>query len=199
MLNMVAPIYNNSRIALYIFQAIGIVLEKSTDFVAEDFVAQIFPQTATWGLKYWEKEYGIITDESLSLEQRRNNLMSTMKYKAPITPKKIADRVSSLIGAPVKIRENVAPNTFEVVMSDFVGDFSGVTNLLNKIVPAHLVWNYSTEVELQSEIADYYKIIVAETEEFEATMVQAEPNNHTRVADEEGNILLSDDGEVFIF
>lgn len=202
MLNTVAPIYDNSKVALHIFQAIGTVLQKGTDFVAIDLIAQMFPQTATWGLKYWEEEYGLPTDESLSLEERRNNVISSMQFRAPITPKKIADKVASLVGVPTKVIEDTEnANIFEVVTSDYVSssDFARVTEVLDRITPAHLNYYYTTRVELQSLLAVYYNFALSEREFSDVTMAQEETVSHTRVMNEDEYIMVSDYNEIFIY
>ena len=144
MLNMVAPIYDNSKVVLHLFQALGIVLEKQTDFVANDFIAQMFPQTATWGLDYWEDEFGIVTDVSKTIEQRRAYLMSVMYKKRPMTPKRLEQIVKGVTGLECEIKENVAQNTFLVIIRGYLKDTSNVCKELDKKAPAHL--NYTMKM-----------------------------------------------------
>lgn len=171
MLNMVAPIYNNSKVTLYLFQAMGITLEQIVKFMSFDiennedgYISQIFLQTATWGLKYWEDEYGITPDPSWNYEQRRQNLLATLRYTAPITPQKIADRISSLLGVPVTVDEMPEQNAFEVVMHELVLDHSEAYKVIDKIAPAHLTYGIRTEEEENSGIKKYYKITTSEVE-----------------------------------
>ena len=157
MLNMVAPVYDRSAIALYIFQAFGIVLSKEVDFIAEDFINQMFPQTATWGLKYWEDEYGIVPDESKTLDQRRTYLMSVMYKKYPMTPKRIEQMVEGLTGFKCEVIENVEPNTILVTIRGYVNNLLPVRTNLDKKTPAHL--NYIvkmaelTAIEVNTAVA----------------------------------------------
>lgn len=140
MLDMVAPIYDRSKVALYLFQALGTVLQPEVDFVYGDFISQIFPQTATWGLKYWEDEFGVVTDETKSLEQRRAYLMSVMYKKYPMTPKRLEAIVTGITGYECEIVENVEPNTFLVVINGHIDedDAQAVIDELDVNCPAHL-------------------------------------------------------------
>ncbi len=137
MLNMVAPVYDKSAVALYLFQALGIVLSKEVDFIP-DMINQMFPQTATWGLKYWEEEYGILPDESKSLDQRRKVLMSAIYKKSPMTPKRLEQIVESITGFDCEIIENIEPNTFLVTIRGYFPNIQIVKDSLNKKSPAHL-------------------------------------------------------------
>lgn len=141
MLDMVAPIYDRSKVALYYFQALGIVLQRETDFVWNDFVKQIFPQTATWGLDYWEDEYGIMTDKSKTIEQRRAYFMSMMFEHPPMTPKRIEDFIRGMTGFECDVIENTEPNTFQIIIRGYVDNITPVLEGLNKKTPAHLVYN----------------------------------------------------------
>ena len=151
MLDMVAPIY---ALTLYVFNAIGYVLEKETKFIEEDFKAQMFPQTATWGLVYWENEYGILPDNSKSLEQRRQYLLSIMYSSQPMTPSRLKQLVEGLTGFKCDITENYQPNTILVTIRGYVNDLKPVIESLDKKLPAHL--NYIirmaefTEVEVNT-------------------------------------------------
>ena len=140
MLNMVAPIYDRSKVALHTFQALGIVLQKEKDFVRDDLILQIFPQTATWGLKYWEEQYGIIPDESKTIEQRRSYVMSMKFQRPPMTPKRIEQLVEQVTGLTCEVKENVAPNTLSVTMTGYPKNLSSLFDMLDKKIPAHLIY-----------------------------------------------------------
>ena len=188
MLDMVAPIYDRSKVALYLFQAIGIALQKGTDFVANDFINQIFFQTATWGIPLWEKEFGITPDPSWSLEQRRQNLIATLQYKAPITPKKLADRIAAVLDVPVKVDDTVEPNTFEVILGKLVLDYTKATDLIDRIAPAHLSYGIHVEEEEVSDIGNYYSILTSEMESIALVEMR-----YTVLTDENDILLLDDD------
>lgn len=155
MLDMVAPIYDNSKVALYLFQALGKTLEPEVEFIWNDFVAQIFPQTATWGLKYWEDEYGIVTDLSKSIEQRRAYFMSLKFDRPPMTPKRIESFVKGLTGFECEVVENVEPNTFHVIIRGYIRNLAPVMAELDKKTPAHLVYSIRVGDSIDVTVESY--------------------------------------------
>lgn len=171
MLDMVAPIYDKSKLALYVFQAIGTALSKETEFVAEDFINQMVPQKATWGLKYWEDEFGIIPDESKSLDQRRAYLMSVMYKKNPMTPYRIRQIVTGITNMECEVIENYAPNTFFVTIRGYFPNISIVKAELDKKTPAHL--NYIVRMaELDGiEVNTASGVAVTEYERYEVEVL----------------------------
>lgn len=168
MLDMVAPIYDKSRVALHLFQVLGTILQPELDFVWGDFISQIFPQTATWSLRYWEDEYGILTDESKTIEQRRAYLMSVMYKKYPMTPKRLEQLVKGVTGFNCSIKENIEPNTFLVVINGYLENLSNVREELDRKSPAHL--NYKIEMAILENVlmqASSTGIAVTELERYE--------------------------------
>lgn len=166
MLRTVAPIYDKSKAALYLFQALGTVLQKETDFVAVDFIKQMFPQTTTWGMKFWEDEYGIVTDTSKGIEQRRSYLISVMYKKRPMTPKRIKQIVKGITGYDSDVIENVADNTILINVYGYVLNLKQLTDELDRKIPAHL--NYIlriSEIDNNSIITSGF--VVTEFEHYE--------------------------------
>lgn len=155
MIDTVTPIYDQSALALYVFQAFGIVLSECNDGV-EDLIKQAFPQTATWGLKYWEEEYGIITDDSKGLEERRAYLISVLSKKLPITPYSVRQIVHGVTGCDSQVIENILPNTIKIIVRAYVpGMLTLLKQELNRILPAHI--NYVIDLaELHSMMASSY-------------------------------------------
>ena len=151
MIDMVAPIYDQSAISLHVFQSIGVILSKETEFVEKDFINQIYPQTATWGLKYWEDEYGITTDESKTIEERRSYLMLVMSKKLPIIPYTIRQIVYGITQCDSKVYENVQPNTIKIVINGYVpGMITALKKELDKLLLAHI--NYVIQMSEHYEI-----------------------------------------------
>lgn len=170
MLDMVAPVYDRSRVALYLFQALGIVLQKQTDFIWNDFVKQVVPQTATWSIENWERQYGITPDASLSIEKRRQNILSALQYKAPITPKKIKDRLEALTGLEVSVQETGA-NTIKVTIETYTPNYAAVNALLDRILPAHLFYETNIADVVNSQPSEYYHLFVNESEKVDVMVI----------------------------
>lgn len=92
--SQLAPIYGKARVALWIFQAIGIEIDEMRQWV-EEVDLQIVPQTATWSLPYWEGEYGLSTDPALDIEKRRLRVLSKKRNRAPMNPYKLGQIASA--------------------------------------------------------------------------------------------------------
>ena len=172
MLDMVAPIYDASKIALYLFQCLGITLEKETEFVVNDFISQIYPQTATWGLKYWEEEFGIDTDTSKSIQQRRNYILNKYHKCLPMTPRRLEQIVKSIVGFTCEVTENVAPNTILVVIRGYVRDVEKVRKELATKTPAHLIYLIQMAELVELEATTSFGFAVSEAERYEVEVIQ---------------------------
>lgn len=124
-----------------IFQVIGVEWEYSEQ-LADEILLQLFPQTATWGLRYWEELLQIPVNESVDIVKRRALVMARIKFRSPVTPKRIADVVKSLTGEKsqyVEVTENVEPHVFMVtvgVKSPGI-DYSEIYQMLKRIKPSH--------------------------------------------------------------
>lgn len=172
MLRTVAPIYDKSKAALYLFQALGIVLQKETDFVANDFIAQMFPQTATWGIDEWEYEFGITTDKSKTLEQRRAFLISVMFKKTPLTPFRIKQIVKGITGIDCDIYENYAPNTFKVTVRGYFKNAYLITEVLDQKAPAHLNYVLQLAELVEMDVVSASGFCVSECEYFNVEVIE---------------------------
>ena len=199
MLDMVSPVYDRSKIALYIFQAFGIVLQKEYDFIIYDYIEQIFIQTATWGLERWEKQYNIVPDPSWDMDKRRENIISTLQYKAPITPIKIADRISGLVGIPTEVAESDVANTIDILIKGYVRDFTATRELIDRILPAHLIYDLIAHYVVDSQLTKHYAIVASECEMNEAGFENETVNDHERIVDENDVILLDENMHVLVY
>ena len=153
-IDFVAPIYGNGYVALWMFQAIGKPLDAIASFV-DSLRDQTIPQTATWSLPIWEQEYGVTPDPAWTDAQRQANLVSKMKYIPPVNPAKLAEYASAAAGAPCEVIENVAKNTFAVVLR-------ANSDTIDEAKPAHLI--YIIYVALQRDTLVNTYLALAGTE-----------------------------------
>jgi hypothetical protein len=125
----VAEIYGESYTSLWMMQVIGLQLDKFRKFTKE-FIYQVTPETATWTIDFWEKEYGLTYNPSLTLEQRRSRVMVKMMSRTAITPYRIEQIVKTATGAECKINENYGfkLQKFEVLGNTVNGVSVGETN-----------------------------------------------------------------------
>lgn len=110
----------------------------------EDLRAQIFPQTATWTLKYWESFFGIRTDESLSQDTRRAVLIAKIRSARTATVAAIAALVASFTDGGITVTEVNPKSRFVVTIEelDVTADWTGALRAaLENFAPAHLAFD----------------------------------------------------------
>lgn len=111
----------------------------------EDILKQCFIDSATWGLVYWEKEYGIPTNLYLSYEERREVVKAKMRGSGTCTIELIKSVSEAFSGGEVNVTENTAPYTFTV---QFVGvkgiprNMAGLKEAIDNIKPAHMLCEF---------------------------------------------------------
>lgn len=161
MIDYVSPIYGNSYVGLWLFQAMGAAMSKVCN-VMEALREEANPATATLLLDQWEDHYGLFRDSSLTVEQRRTRLVTKIQSRGPCNPAKLAAAVSAALGgAKVEIMENVAKNTFRVIIRDLVTDIKPAIAVIERMKPAHLIYQISVATQMVSD-ADL-KIAIALT------------------------------------
>lgn len=141
-IDWVPPVYGDSYVGLWIFQAIGTVLGEVRD-ICEALMYETSPATATLLLDQWEDQYGLMRDSSLTIEQRRARIVQKRLTRGPCNPATLALAVSNALGGiKVEIQENVAKNTFAVVLADALEDLSPAIPVLERMKPAHLIYEF---------------------------------------------------------
>ncbi len=142
MLKSVSPIYGQSKIMQAVFEAVGAEF-ADLDQLSDDVLAQLFPQTATWGIVYWEALLGLKSNRDLPIEQRRARALSKMQQRWPVTPARMEIYISSVSGGiPVMIAQNVADYTFRADMyaGEQLLNLIDVARTIESTKPAHLAY-----------------------------------------------------------
>lgn len=147
MIDYVSPIYGEDYAALWLFEIMGRALDSAEE-IGESLWDQTVPQTATWALPYWEEEYGVTPDPSWTIEQRQANILARIQYTAPVNPAKLAALAAAAAGVPCEIVENVAKNTFSVVLHGTTNTLGRVKAVLDETKPAHLIPKFITQIEI---------------------------------------------------
>ena len=128
-----APIYGEARVALWLFQVIGAELDMTRQWTQET-AEQVVPHTATWSLDYWEDELALPRNPALNTEQRRERILTYLRTRAPMNPYNLAKVASAAAdGAECWIEERAGhPSSFIIHMTGFPA--SGVTEKVRKAV-----------------------------------------------------------------
>ena len=111
----------------------------------EDTLAQLWVETATWGLDLWERWCGLPVDGTKPYSQRRQRVLAKLRGQGTTTAEMIAGVVASFGYAPeqISVIEHPEAYKFEVVLSELTGspgDVSAIEAAVNEIKPAHLDW-----------------------------------------------------------
>lgn len=134
---MLSPIYERSRIMQAILQAVATELTTG-ELRIEDYGKQLFPQTATWGLTFWEAEYGIEPRAGASIEERRAAVLFEMNDREPLTPNALVRKVERLTGATAQIVAHLSPYTLKINARRPERIKETLIRELREIIPAHL-------------------------------------------------------------
>lgn len=138
MMSRISPVYDRSYVGKWIFQVMGISLDD-VRLRFDELRLQAFPETATWGLTYWEQRYGIQPSETQTFEERRRVVLLKRNLREPMNPAKVEYIIQTMTGLSAKVTENVADYTFSVeIFSDGNDvDFDAVYTKLKQIKPSH--------------------------------------------------------------
>ncbi len=136
----VSPIYENSRIAQSVWDAIGTEFDIFTD-KSRELMNQILPETADFLLYLWEQQYGV-TATSDDLAQRRNAVVSRRNFRKPISPMRLQAYLSTLARRSVTIEERIADYTFGVYFtnqteSGVTVNYSQMYQVVSRLKQAH--------------------------------------------------------------
>lgn len=122
----------------------------------DDLLLQLDPNTATWGLRYWEEAFGLTTSEALPITLRRNRVIARIRGRGTTTPAVLKSVVETFCpGCEVSIVEHFGQYVVEIrltITDQGVEDNDGLVDELNLIMPAHLGWGFSYTIETNGGI-----------------------------------------------
>lgn len=138
-LGYISPIYEQSVIMQAILEAIGTEWDD-VDRLTDEVFAQLFPQTATWGIVYWEMLLKIPVNKGLPIEQRRARVLSKMQTRWPVTKARMEQIVRTYSGdKQAYIRQFFNEYRFEVLFNLAQSiDLKTVNEVVSETKPAHL-------------------------------------------------------------
>src|SRR5690606_22380729 len=141
-LGYISPIYEQSVIMQAVMEAIGAEWDD-IDRLTDEVFAQLFPQTATWGIVYWERLVGIPRNDSLSIGQRRERVLTRMQTRWPMTKERMEQLVRTFSqDKQAFIREFFDQYRFEVLFNLTQSvDLGTVYEVIEEAKPAHLSYS----------------------------------------------------------
>lgn len=139
-IDYVSQIYGNSYVGLWLFQVIGSILEP-VEQLSEQLQEETNPTTTELLIAYWEQEYGIQGDPTMTIEQRRDTVIAAMRSKGACNPARLANAISAALGgATVEILENTGTNQFTVNIRTVVRSYAPAIAVIEAMKPAHLTY-----------------------------------------------------------
>ncbi len=127
---------NNEQIP-EIINAIQPELDKMQNAI-EDFWAQLFIDTATWSLSYWEKEYGLTANANDTIENRRNAVKVKIRGNKTATLP-VLQSIVDAYGGNTQLSDTGHEVHIKYVEPNGVPDnLSGMLKSLRDATPAHL-------------------------------------------------------------
>ncbi len=109
--------------------------------IMEDLPNQFNPQTATWGLRFWEELLNI--DSIGSMEERRIKILSKMATLQYITPFSLERLIKKIFNIKAIITRNVVPYTFliEFDYKDEHLNIKAIRQLIEEYKEAHMAYS----------------------------------------------------------
>jgi len=114
-------------------------------FLADDIFKQLFIDTATWGLLYWEKDLNITTDISKSELFRREVILAKLRGQGTVTKKLIKNTAETFTNAEVEVIEKNKDSFFIIKFIGIKGiplNMAGLIEVIENIKPAHLQYKF---------------------------------------------------------
>lgn len=144
--------YDNSYVGKWLYHVMGLEMDGAVELI-ESLPYQAFPETATWGLQYFEVLFGLpINPAGKTIEERRKEILKKRNMRAPLNPDKLAEYIYLTTGVKVHITENVRPYTFRVDFDDidFAYSLQKLYEEIRNIKPSHLSFMYGLKFEIQN-------------------------------------------------
>lgn len=161
----VSPIYDNSRIAQSIWDAIGAEYDVYIDKCRE-LMSQIKPETADYLLYMWEQRYSV-TPANDDLAERRSAVVSRRNFRKPISPYRLQTYLSTLARRSVTVDEHIADYTFGVYFtnereSGATVNYSAMMQVIRHLKQAHMVFElgFLTRAMLAIDVSVERKLFV---------------------------------------
>lgn len=124
----------------------------------EDVLKQMFPQTATWGLKYWEELCGIHSNDEIPINQRRSIVISKLSQTSPTTKYRM-QQIIKVFATEVQIDTRHSEYAFDAILKtkgQFNANVQEIAKVIDDIKPAHLGYTLQFEYINNSEVQTDY-------------------------------------------
>ncbi len=136
----ITSIYDDCKIMIQVYEALGVQFDN-VNYMFEDILKQMFPQTATWGLELWERRLNLPTNESENMENRRGKVIAKIQSKVTVNPETMAIITKNFTGADIKIIEWLKDWTFAVQTdAKNMNKAFEIHKIIKRIKPSHMAY-----------------------------------------------------------
>lgn len=142
MLDSMPPIYDESLEANAVMRANAVEIERKRA-EADDLLAQMHVESATWGLDYWDRVLDLAPAPRMPTAERRERVLSRLRGTFPATKKHLTDLLD-VHTAGAHIEEFPREYRFEGYMPiEGAGtlNLGAVHKAINEVKPAHLAFS----------------------------------------------------------
>jgi hypothetical protein len=156
LLEYLPSFYHNSDIIKSFMESSSIEADTLKAYV-EDLSKNLYVKTATWGLDLFEEELGLITDKSISYEERRERILAKKRGNGTTTKKMIKNTAEAFSGGEVDVIENFNDYSFVVKFVGIKGipkNLALFKQMIEEIKPAHLNYELAFTYTVWSMVMD---------------------------------------------
>lgn len=198
MLERTSPIYDDSYIGLWMFEAIGRAYDGLWEAI-DTLPEQLFPDTATWALELWERRYGITPAAGATLEERRSAVIIAWK-RTVRSHDRIETWLSEQTGGTASITDYIDAFTFAIEIDCYLGlsaaDLGKVIRYINRRKPSHM--SYRLFFNSRRSLALYSGLALYSMEEGTFTIEGVDAQTGRWYMDEFGEMLLDENGMILM-
>lgn len=118
-----------------------------------DIVNQFYIKTATYSLSKWEKELGVTCTPTMTIAQRRGQLLAKLNTRSPASVEMLENLVQQVLGAEkVTIVEHYSDYSFSIyVNTQYIAQNLGIADkAVYEARPAHLSYRFINELIRES-------------------------------------------------
>lgn len=162
--------YDRSYVGKWLYQIMGLEYDTAREII-ESLPAQMFPETATWGLMYHEMKWGLPIRDNLPYEERRRLIYQKRDYRSPITPWRMETYLRNATGFEVHIADAADPGAYgfvpqhpNVFKAYFIGegtlDTKKVHEILDRLKQSHTTYKINDRTEIVFDNSSMEQIIL---------------------------------------
>lgn len=123
--------------------------------LALDWLAQLCIDTATWGIVYWEREYGVTPQATDTLDDRRSRVKAKLRAPQTVTAAMLENLTDSYINGQSTVTELPREHKVNIRFNGEYGvpaNLESLTAALLEVLPSHVVYEYLYRYLLVREV-----------------------------------------------